>query len=45
MLGCEVEGRFQHGKLLKEVMKEAERLGTVSPSRRSKAFLVVPAIA
>ena len=41
----EVEGRFQHGKLIKELMKAAERLGIVSPSRRSRAFLVVPTMA
>ena len=45
MFGCDVEGRFQHGKLLKEVMKVAERLGMDSPSRRRRAFLVVPTIA
>ena len=45
MFGEEVEGRFQHGKLLKELMKAAERLGIVFPSRRSRAFLVVPTMA
>ena len=45
MFGEEAEGRFQHGKLLKELMKVAERLGIVSLSRRSRAFLVVPTMA
>ena len=45
MFGEEFEGRFQHGKLLKELMKVAKRLGIVLPSRRSRAFLVVPTMA
>ena len=45
MFGKEVEGRFQHGRLLKELMNVVERSGIVSPSRRSKAFLVVPTMA
>ena len=44
MLGCD-EGRFQHGKLLKELMKVAERLEIDSPSKRRRAFLVVPTMA
>ena len=45
IFGCDVKGRFQHGKLLNEEMKLAERLGIDSPSRRRRAFLVVPTIA